>query len=354
MLLTTLDTNRFPLQDWLAERFALSDAASGKEVHFDCPQCGDARGRFYVNLKKQLGCCHNCGWSPHLIEIIAMIEGVGWEEAQRIVVRETYGAASLSVEKRMEQVFNSSGFLEEVLTLKAHSEISLPPMCAPLSDLSNDLVAPHRAYMLRRNFGPEYWGLYRLYGCFGGKFKGRVIFPQFENGRLVGYQGRAIGESCLKMKTPLGVFTSEWLFNLDTARNFQEIWIAEGPTSAMRVGPDCVGSYTKHLSDYQVLLLKETGVSRVGLIYDPDANKPDPIYRKGVLHGYQKYSAVQKATYKLQQYFTVRVARLVSGTGPGGSDMDPGDYDPAAMPAIKQNATMLNSVGDVQQMIAQL
>jgi hypothetical protein len=125
--------------------------------------------------------------------------------------------------------------------------------------------------------------MFGLFYCDGGRYQNRLVFPVYENGRLVYFQGRAMWESTdpkfLKSLNPLkeGGFAvnSEVLFNLDQARRYLRVAITEGPIDAVHVGPDAVCTFGKKISAAQIAKLLLAGVKGIDLMWDgPSEREP--------------------------------------------------------------------------------
>jgi len=138
-------------------------------------------------------------------------------------------------------------------------------------------------YMVQRGISGEDARMFRLFYCDGGRYRGRLIFPVYEHGNLVYYQGRAMWESkdpgFLKSLNPGredgAVVSSEVLFNLDQARRYPRVAITEGPIDTIHTGPDAVCTFGKKISATQIAKLRLAGVKAVDLCWDgPGPTEP--------------------------------------------------------------------------------
>jgi len=173
------------------------------------------------------------------------------------------------------------------------------------------------AYMVQRGITLQDAQAFRLGWCSDGRYRNRLMFPVYENGRLMYYQGRAMwdpqpGEHYIKTlnppKTPGASVSSDVLMNLDQACKHDEVVVTEGPIDCVHVGLDAVCSFGKKLHPRQIAKLIEAGVRKVVLMWDgPTAREPRGAWPEM----FQTASVLDGA-------FDVRLVFLPAG--------DPGDY----------------------------
>lgn len=139
---------------------------------------------------------------------------------------------------------------------------------------------------------------------------GRITFPVYRNGILVGWQGRALPRFCSKSVPKYWTCGSKanWLFNLDRARWFPFGVLVEGVFDCFRVGVQGVCRFGKTTSVGQLRMLVSTWGNQ-GLVILPDMNDPDALP-----------SAVKEASqWNARTLFKdgVKVVRLPVGNDPG-------------------------------------
>ena len=110
----------------------------------------------------------------------------------------------------------------------------------------------------------------------GNLWGDRIIIPIIQGRRLVGWQGRLVGEAdprCPKYFTSPRLQKNRILFNLDRAILGNLAVLVEGVFDAMRVGAPGMAMFGKNLSAMQMELLKLTFSQTGGCIVllDPDA-----------------------------------------------------------------------------------
>ena len=243
----------------------------GEQYNFDCPFCGDTRGRLFVSYKYGLpdangrpnytlfSCkndtqCHTLTGVRDRFEAMAAIP-VGY----RAQVQAGIAAAHASVETPVPT---------------AERTFALPDHTTPLSDLPND--HPAITYLRGRGFSPEYlattWDV-RYASPWSSAASNRILIPVYRpelhfGGEhaaagepvLAGWQARFIGEPdrhTPKYRFPSGMPKSTLLYGLVQAKQTTgPIAICEGTTDVWRCGPGhAVATFGKAVSHDQKLLL---------------------------------------------------------------------------------------------------
>ena len=142
-------------------------------------------------------------------------------------------------------------------------------------------------YLLRRGIDPRDAALFGVGWCDRGRYAGRMVFPVYEDGRLVYFQGRAMWEKHEHQGTreflkALGPYAPPgWpeelqypggvIGNLDRARCYPRVCLVEGPVDAMKVGHDAAPLFGKVLRPRHLWLLARAGVKAVDVFLDPEA-----------------------------------------------------------------------------------
>jgi DNA primase len=129
-----------------------------------------------------------------------------------------------------------------------------------------DPTFPARAYLTQRGFDiaelEEVWKV--GFGCEPSGYPelvGRIYIPVYYEGRLVGCQGRYVGELTdkdtrwAKYYNLPGFQKSQYLYNLDRARQQAVAILVEGVTDVWKLGPAGVALFGKHASTRQIQLI---------------------------------------------------------------------------------------------------
>jgi hypothetical protein len=136
---------------------------------------------------------------------------------------------------------------------------------------------PARIYLEKRNFDPdELAENYSVSYCafaeaWCGRAGNRLIIPCFHEGKLVGWQARALYDPVPKgvprYYTMPHFKAGSWLYNGDRARAYPYVVITEGPTKVWRFGPQAVALFGKNAGHEQCRLL--SAWPRAVILLDP-------------------------------------------------------------------------------------
>ena len=263
------------VHDPLRGGMRLNVVEPGEQYAVNCPFCGDERKRLYISHKwntidengkvfgRWLVNCFN--------EECLRIDGreFNWERIVELEdMMKPYMMRRPRIQRRPED-----GIRREVTNFK---ETTLPGVCVPLNSLAVD--HPARKYIESRDFSCDEltveWGVQYCEKHEHPYIRNRVIIPINYNGKLVGWQARAITEKHdgPKYFTAPGLQKSKMLFNGDRARTFDFGVVVEGVFDAFRVGPRAVALLGKSMNTTQQQLVHRWwNNGAVCLLLDPDA-----------------------------------------------------------------------------------
>lgn len=230
-----LDFRRFAAK----HHIALKDTRPGW-VSTQCPICGPhgSHGGWYLGWNENSG-AFNC-WRCGKLQF--------WPILGKLL--------------RLDEI-RTRAAVAEFLTNRLHP-LRLPKprlKRLPLPTDTGPMLPAHKAYLRGRNFNPEKlaaeWGLLGS-GPLGGLWAWRVIIPvQNSTGRVIAYQGRAIGNRTPKYKMTDDAKCLEnpktILYGIDKAKG-DSVMVVEGGTGAWRLGPGTVATMGIDWKSYAVTL----------------------------------------------------------------------------------------------------
>ena len=265
---------------------------------------GDEHPSAACNIDRKVYVCYSLGWGGNLFRLIQKMENKeSLGDAIGTVGQFLTGATmdSQTVVAELDKLFNPT-------TL--HDQIDLPAY----SDRILDSWARPHPYWAVRGINAEAIEKLRL-GY--DEREGRIVFPHFVNGTLVGWQKRVIpGESkpdYPKYRNSSGFPKSETLYNLDIARRSPRVCAVESPMSVARAVslglPNVVATFGAKISDLQIAQLAD--FERVYVWFDRDG---------AGLAGEKK---LVEGLHKRTEVFVV--------TPDGGKDMGDADLDDIAI-----------------------
>jgi hypothetical protein len=296
------------------------------EWSLTCPICN--REKLVVNAhKKQWHCwvCEEYKMLPGgkkravrgaggLLSLIGLLENCSIDQARKLV---TSGGSVRG------SYFRSYGESPRRGTV----EIPPPMGWKPISTMLPYCVERGITFDDIRQFG--------LVFCDIGRYRNRLIFPIWEEGKLVYYQARAMwqakpGENYVKALNPpsdVGAASpAEVLMNLDTARYFDRVAVVEGPIDCVHAGPSAVCTLGKRISVAQMLKMKKAGVRAIDLIWDgPSEREPEGAWPE-----------MRQAASQLSGIFDTRLVFLPHG--------DPGDYTRSELEQFRRKAKPASAV----------
>ena len=308
-------------------------ATKPDELVITCPTCG--KQKLTVNTSKRTWHCWVCeeykmnlygkrkpvAGAGGLLDLIQLLEGCARDRAVAIVSDQS---KHLSVpinflESRLQPVLAHAPVREGIV---------FPPGWKPITDYG---LLP---YLAQRGIMPDDVQAYGLGYCDSGLYAGRLVFPVWEDKRLVYYQARAMWESnepgfrkSLNPPKQEGLAgPAEVLMNIDMAKRYQRVALVEGPIDCVHAGPSACATFGKKVSMAQALKLKHAGVSAVDLMWDgPSENEPLGAWPE-----------MMKAGNLLSGMFEVRLVFLPQG--------DPGEYTRAELDSFRARGVPASAV----------
>lgn len=314
----SLGIDQFDLEAYLVDREP--DEVKPDELVIECPSCG--KRKLTVNTQKRTWHCWVCEeygssglgrrratrGAGGLLDLIQLLEGCPRERAIQIVQDQT---GHRHVDTR--QIYSKVLRDEPRFQFRELPPIPPPPGWRPID---SEWCYSHLPYLRQRGI---FWSDvvdFGLFYCDSGWYAGRLIIPVWEQGRMVYWQARAMGESAdprfrktLNPPTQIGIaHPTEVLMNLDRARHYRRVAIVEGPIDCIHAGPSSVATFGKKLSYVQAMKLRIAGVRRVDLMWDgPSEGEPNGAVPEMI-----------QTAHRLAGIFDVRLVWLPRG--------DPGDY----------------------------
>lgn len=251
-------------------------SSSSDEWVLNCPIC--KRDKLVVNISKKCWHCWICQeygrnelgriaikGAGNIVHLVMLLDRVTYEVAKQFV-KEDIGISYKSNNIFEYEIDTDIRLVEE--------EIPYPPYSKYITG-----ILP---YCVERGITQEDINYFKLFYCDGGRYRNRLMFPVYEEDKLVFYQGRAMwkplpGEVYLKSLNPPKESTTagveDVLFNLENACNYNWVVINEGPIDVIHVGPNAVGTFGKHITEKQLLKLKNHNISDVYLMWDGPSEK---------------------------------------------------------------------------------
>jgi DNA primase len=330
----------FDLREWVDEFYPDQKGTTTDPdlIRVKCEQCGDWKYRLYIHLENKLAYCHNCGYDPkNLIQFLMDHEDKSRAHVISDLVRLVRPSDDEFQETIRRLTQEEGDYIDEEDPPLELKSTELPPhthrlwtqvqVKGPVGKQVEKLQAKAKKYLRSRGINGPLAYRQRLYVCYAGKQRNRIVFPVVMNGKTVSWVARAIDRSAPGEKyiNPPGVDQGTVLWGFDNARVYKEVIITEGVFDALKVGDNAVVSFGKNVTPAQVSLIEIHWDSAV-LLLDPDA--------------------MEKA-YKVAKSMAipVKVALLPPG-------VDAGESDPADLRRLIEKAPLLHTDADFQQQVS--
>jgi hypothetical protein len=228
----------------------------GEYYRVNCPFCGDRRQRLWINHRfaefPYLAVCYN--------ETRCMQGPQGKENRQKLynIVFDSSVSVVLPVKEG-----------QNIDVVTPLGEVPLPGEIMFFSEL--DEAHPAKRYLEGRGYDVSL--LERLYGVgycqktfdkHNYPLTSRIFIPIIMNGKLVGWQGRFVGDPDWKLSSVQkyfnlrGMSKKHMLYNFDVAKHSDMVVLVEGVADVWRVGPEAVGILGSDLTETQVGLIRKT------------------------------------------------------------------------------------------------
>lgn len=296
---------------------------ASQEYLLPCPYCSSDRLR-WNHPAKQLWICWGCSRSGTTLDLVQALEKIDLREAM-LYVDKLYlgGDASL-----------------ELVPIRAHAAPprsigDLPAMPWPAGV---DLLAANEAhrnawrYLGKRGVDASIAFAYGLGVGRFGRLANYLVFPCYQDGRLVYWQGRATYDPPAQLdsaqrkawvvsahfRKTLNPCSSDGaaragdiLFNYDRARQSQHVVICEGPFDAIKVGAHAVALLGKVASTAKINLLRRMRAARYTIYLD---------------RGVAEANAARALAAELSPYVPTFIATPPEGYDPGALTAEQNHY----------------------------
>lgn len=263
------------LENFIKNHAIVPKKVNGRSYIFDCPVC-NGNEKLYINKDTGQTVCfrqkeENCpknGSKPTYA--LSLISGISFNS----VKDELY---NYIVSPLKDEDFNIS-FDDEKDFSEEKAKVELMADMIPINwEDANDGIR----YLIDSRGISE--GTLNKYKIYYSPSMRRVIFPVIINGNIEGWQGRAIDnvDKAYRMYNMPGRWRDSTVMFFDNLKKSQHAIIAEGAISALKF--DLAGGFVatmgKAISDKQLELIANSGVSKVYLALDRDAFDKVDDYR---------------------------------------------------------------------------
>lgn len=266
---------------FLKHNIEFSENSTGQLIFAVCPFCGK-EGKLYMN-KSRKGMawqCFSCNETGNAVTLIAKLNEISNSAAFSWLVKDIVRTDSESLNQLKALLIGflpkEEGENEDVFNPNFPAEKFDPNIQDfTFSYLDVELAKRFYLYLIKRGITKEMVEFFKIKY---NSYRNRIIFPVYHNGKLAGWQGRAIFDDTIPkaLTEPLKKYKkSHFLFNYDNVKDKEFITIVEGPIDAckaMHYNP--VALFGKTASDIQIdHIMAMKNLKRVFLALDPEERK---------------------------------------------------------------------------------
>lgn len=251
-------------------------------IRGNCPYCG-SKFTFGVNIERlKVNCFKNCGVPKHPITLLMHLEEF-----------ETRNEAYDFLKVQQEYEFYDSIVKREKVLAKREVEL---PESYTLINLGDSILSRiARNYLKGRGYNIDKLAMQGVGYCTSGQYEGYIIFPFYEQGKLVFFQGRRFAGNGPKMQNPaeedFGIGKTQLIFNKDALFIYRRIFIMESITNTLTLGDRGIGLLGKKPSTSQISTIIKSPCEELIILLDPDA-LPEAIKLAMILCQYKKVKLI--------------------------------------------------------------
>lgn len=250
---------RGKLFEYFEKRLSVKPSTGGW-YRSDCFYCG---GKFTmgINLLKSYVHCFKCGEKVNPIQLLMDMEGF-----EEFVQARNF--LNLAAEYEKYQDFKSDKKVEK-------KQISLPPGFHSIDDVEDRIGKSAQRYLRKRGFSIKKLATLGVGYCNSGEYLGYIVWPYYQNGNLVFFQGRKFMDLGPKMKNPekgqFGVGKTEVIYNIDALFIYNICYIVESITNANTLGDRACATSGKTFSRWQFNVFYKAPCKGYIFLLDEDA-----------------------------------------------------------------------------------
>ena len=222
----------FLILNKLEFRKAGKNVGSGN-VNICCLWCGEDRFHLSISLKKDVFSCWICGEKGNLPKLISRLLGISYIEAKQIInpISDLKKALGDRDKKTMK--------VEEINKPKS---FKLPNYTKPFIKDSTNIWQEIMQDFLVDKYNLTWEDILdaKLYYCFGGKYKNRIIIPCYFNNKMVSFIARTWDKNgtirymnCPNEESLINI--KKILYNYDNAKGRKNIIITEGVFDCLKI-----------------------------------------------------------------------------------------------------------------------
>lgn len=250
------DAVKKKINQYFKEKLGMIDYKNGW-LKGDCPDCG--KYKFGVNIATGRANCFSCGNKYNPLKVIMAVENLSTKP-------EVY---------KLLGNFEGIDFLEVAPEIRDIIKVKLPESFKLLSIGNSHLGNMARNYMIHRGFNIDKLSALGVGYCTKGTYSGFIIFPFYQNNKIIYFIGRRFIQMGEKFQNPsvddFGIGKSMITYNIDSLAIYNTVAMVESITNCLTWGHNAIATLGKKASAYQISTIIRSPVKSVIIGYDDDA-----------------------------------------------------------------------------------
>lgn len=246
------------LATYFMDKLGVRPTSTGWLRRGTCPSC-EADGKFGVNIWLNRTNCFKCGYHPRPKDLVMKLEDLdSYNDFNNYIG--TFDGTEL-LDRPVELIKQKFGNLPESYKLIGISDSRYGKMA--------------EKYLKGRGFDITELMLKGVGYCTSGKYRGRIITPFYEDGKIVYFNARKFMDVGDKHKNPsmedFGIGKSLLIYNVDSLKIYKRTYLVESATNALTLGDRAFALGGKTASQYQISKIIKSPTEEVVIILDLDA-----------------------------------------------------------------------------------
>lgn len=339
------------IQDYLDEILGAGtphSTSKGLQISYKCPICDDHKERLFVSMSKQVFKCHHCEEAGTTVYLISKAQNLTWSTA--LEVYRSFEGYEKPLPEDIEHEITSKLTERRIATVDVEIQKyvhPLPEEFIPILEATGKKGLRAIKYLQSRGISIDQAIESNIGYCAEGKYRNRIIMPDYENGKLVYWQARTwlrqptdpekrrryrkvLNPSLTKEQIEQGIMAvdkSEVVGNIDGITEEGVAILVEGKFDQYTIGNMGACLHGKYMSDAQFIKLiqRRKEIDTIVVCLDGDAFK---------------YSMI--TADRLSKYFSdILVCKLPE-------DADPNSLGAKAMAELIKDAKVYDSKLKIQ------
>ncbi|AYP68619.1 DNA primase [Exiguobacterium phage vB_EalM-132] len=268
--------------------------SKGLQISYKCPMCNDRKERLFVSMSRQVFKCHHCEEAGTTVSLIASIQNLSWSSALELY-RSFEGYEKPLPENIEHEIITRLSHRSDIEVVMQKYVHPLPEEYIPIYEATGKKGLRAIKYIQSRGISIDQAIKQNIGYCAEGKYRNRIIMPDYEDGKLMYWQSRTwlrqptdpekkrryrkvLNPSLTKEQIEQGIIAvdkAEIVGNIDSISDVGIGILVEGKFDQYTLGDMGACLHGKHMSDAQFIKLvkRKKEIETIVVCMDGDAFK---------------------------------------------------------------------------------